>query len=505
MNAALNLRALPALLEGYAAGIPELAVTGVALDSRAVQPGELFLAVRGHAGHGLDHVAQALARGASAVAWEPVPGRAAPTLPVPAIAVERLGARAGDIAARWWRHPSRELFTVGITGTDGKTSTAHLIAQALDRLATPCAYFGTLGYGRLGALDSASHTTPDALRLQALLAAMRDAGTKACAMEVSSHALDQRRVAGVEFDVALLTNVGRDHLDYHGSLDDYAAAKFRLFDEYAAPTLILNRDDPHGRRWIAELGARRGSSAGIVRYGIGGVVGTGDPHVLADELRLHAGGLSLAVRSSWGSARLDSRLLGRFNASNLLAALAALLSRGIALEAAVAALAESHTVPGRVEGFRAAAGGPLVVVDYAHTPQALSLVLAALRAHTAGQLICVFGCGGDRDRGKRPLMGAAAAQGADALIITDDNPRSEAPEAIVDEILGGLADARRAAVRVIHDRANAIDTAIAQAGNDDVVLVAGKGHEATQTYGSEVRAFSDRAHVAKRLGLEPRP
>ncbi|WP_022976188.1 UDP-N-acetylmuramoyl-L-alanyl-D-glutamate--2,6-diaminopimelate ligase [Nevskia ramosa] len=499
MNAALATRSLRTLLDGYASDIPELAVTGLALDSRQLQPGALFLAVQGTATHGLAHAEAALKRGATAIAWESAAGVSAPALPVPTIAVPNLSRHAGEIAARWYRQPSAALFTAGITGTDGKTSTAHLIAQALDRLDVPCAYFGTLGYGRLGRLADASHTTPDPVRLQALLADSRDAGAQACAMEVSSHALDQARVGGVAFDVAVLTNVGRDHLDYHGTVEHYAAAKRRLFASDGLAAAVLNRDDVHGARWADELLAE--GRTPVVVYGLDGAVPASGQYLIGRTLRLHAAGLTMQIDSSWGGAQLDCRLLGRFNAHNLLAALAVLLVKGIALADAVSALAESQTVPGRIEAFRAE-HGPLVVVDYAHTPQALDAVLRAVRAHTAGKLVCVFGCGGDRDRGKRPLMGAAAVNGADVAIVTDDNPRSESPAAIAADIVAGLPQGKT--VRVIHDRAEAIRAAIAEAGSDDVVLVAGKGHEDYQLYGAERRSFSDRAYVAQALGLAVR-
>ncbi|MBA4285181.1 MAG: UDP-N-acetylmuramoyl-L-alanyl-D-glutamate--2,6-diaminopimelate ligase [Xanthomonadaceae bacterium] len=501
MNAALATRSLRNLLDGLAAvdTAADVAVTGLALDSRAVTPGALFLAVRGQSAHGLVHVDAAIARGAAAVVWEPAEGVVAPQLPVPAIAVAALGRRAGEIAARWYRQPSAGLFTVGITGTDGKTSTAHLVAQALDRLHSPCAYFGTLGYGRLGALADASHTTPDPLRLQALLAEARDAGAQACAMEVSSHALDQARVGGVAFDVAVLTNVGRDHLDYHGTVEAYAAAKRRLFALPELEAAVLNQDDAHGRRWAEELLAS--GRTPVIVYGLDGAAAPGAGYVIGRDLVLHGDGLSMRLDTSWGTAMLNSRLLGRFNAHNLLAAAGALLAKGIALDEVVAALAESRTVPGRIEAFRAP-GSPLVVVDYAHTPQALAAVLGALRPHAAGRLISVFGCGGDRDHGKRPLMAAAAAELGDVAIITDDNPRSEAPAAIATAMLAGIPAGRSA--RVIHDRATAIATAIGAAAADDLVLIAGKGHEDYQLYGRERRLFSDRAYVADLLGLPRR-
>jgi UDP-N-acetylmuramoyl-L-alanyl-D-glutamate--2,6-diaminopimelate ligase len=501
MNAALATRSLRLLLDGLADGeTPDLPVTGLALDSRQVTPGALFLAVRGHAGHGLAHLADALARGAAAVAWEPADGIAAPQ-GVPAVAVPELARRAGDIAARWCRQPSAALFTVGITGTDGKTSTAHLIAQALERLGQRCTYVGTLGSGRLGALAEATHTTPDPVRLQALLAEARDSGAAACALEVSSHALDQARVGGVSFAVAVLTNVGRDHLDYHGSVEAYAAAKRRLFAVDGLAAAVLNIDDAHGRRWADELLAE--GRTPVIAYGLDGPAPAAARAVIGRQLRLHGDGMTLVLDTSWGRAELASRLLGRFNAMNLLAAASVLLAHDLALADVVAVLGESATVPGRIEAFRAP-DAPLVVVDYAHTPQALDAVLSALRPHCSGRLTAVFGCGGDRDRGKRPLMAQAAATLADHAVITDDNPRSEAPEAIVAEMLAGLDGAARTKVRVIHDRATAIATAIGSAGRDDLVLVAGKGHEDSQQVGTERRPFSDRALVADLLGLPRR-
>jgi len=498
MNAALVTRPLRGLLQGYADAVPEMAVTGVELDSRRIVPGSLFLAVRGQARHGLAFAGEALKRGAAAIAWEPLSGVTPPQFEVPTLPVDALGAHAGEIAARYWQRPSRGLFTVGITGTDGKTSTAHLIAQALERLGLPCAYFGTLGYGRLGHLGDASHTTPDAVRLQRLLAEQRDAGARACAMEVSSHALDQNRVGGVEFDVAVLTNVGRDHLDYHGTLEHYAAAKQRLFGWKGLKAAVLNRDDAHGAEW-----ARMPLTGNeVTLYGIGGDIPARGNYVLGASLELHGAGLRLEVSSSWGEARIDSRLLGRFNAYNLLAALASLLHQGAPLADAAAALGACSTVPGRVESFRGPRAAPLVVVDYAHTPQALTQVLRALRGHADGKLHCVFGCGGERDSGKRPLMGLAAAELADRVIITDDNPRGENAADIVAEVLGGIPLALQGNVSVVRDRARAIEDAVRGAGAGDVVLIAGKGHEDYQIYGSERRHFSDREFVAQLLGME---
>ncbi len=503
---ALHPHSLARLFEGYGVPAPKLKVSGLQLDSRRVAPGDLFLAVRGSGGHGLAHLEQAVSRGAAAVAWEPAPGIAAPDAGIPQLAVPGLGQRVGEIAARYYEHPTAKLFVSGVTGTDGKTSTAHLIAQALDLLGEPCAYLGTLGYGRLGALQDATHTTPDPISLQKLFAGFVQSGCRAASIEVSSHALDQARVAGIAFDAAVLTNVMRDHLDYHGTVEAYAAAKRKLFETEDTRALILNRDDATGAAWLQEFSRLTSHASRLTAYGLDGDAPTQGRHVLGRKLELHGAGLRLDIETSWGTAKLDSQLLGRFNAYNLLAALAVLLNKGHALMDAVAALAQARTVPGRIEGFRGPAAAPLVVVDYAHTPQALEAILKAVRAHTAGQLWCVFGCGGDRDRGKRPLMGAAAAKFADRLIVTDDNPRGESPQAIVAEILAGIPHLTPHAspLTVEHDRAAAITAAVRGAAREDVVVVAGKGHEDYQIYGSDRRDFSDRAYVAQLVGVAAR-
>ena len=496
MNAALRTRSLDGLLTGFAGGVPPVAVSGLALDSRRVGAGDAFLAVRGNRDHGLQHVAQALSRGAGAVLWEPGHEVEAPHVDVPCIAVERLGWHVGEIAARFYDDPASRMFVAGVTGTDGKTSTAHLVAQALEQLGRPCAYLGTLGIGRLDRLDEATHTTPDPIALQARLADFADAGVEACAMEVSSHALDQNRVGGIAFDAVVLTNLSRDHLDYHRTVEHYAAAKRRLFEVADGRAMILNRDDAHGADWIAQLQAQ-GRGGRLRVFGLDGDRPNGMRHVIGRDLVLDDAGLRVRLETQEGRAELRSGLLGRFNAYNLMAAAAVLLASGTTLEQAAGALAACRTVPGRIEGFRGVhATGPLVVVDYAHTPKALEQVLVALRAHARGRLICVFGCGGDRDAGKRPLMGAAAARLSDRVWVTDDNPRSELASDITDQILGGIDHEVRGRVCVEHDRAIAIRSAVAEARDGDVVLVAGKGHETTQTYGREVRDFSDRAFVA---------
>jgi len=493
MTALQKQTSVKALLGGYGTPVTDINVTGVEMDSRRIAPGNLFLACKGQGQHhGLAHLSQAIERGAAAIAWEPASDWTRPETKIPEIAIEKLARHAGVIASRYYGEPTRDMFTVGVTGTDGKTSTAYLIAQALDRLHKPCAYLGTLGYGRIGKLDVATHTTPDAVTLQRHFSKMHEQGARAAAMEVSSHALDQDRAAGVHFDSAVLTNVMRDHLDYHGTVENYAAAKRKLFEHAGLKAAILNRDDACGARWLEEFGDA------AIAYGLDGAVPASHRYVLGRNLELLSSGLAFDIDSSWGQARIQSQLFGRFNAYNLLAALAAILQSGVSLQNAVDALNQSQTVPGRIEGYRGAKALPLVVVDYAHTPQALEQILKAVRAHTPGKLWCVFGCGGDRDRGKRPLMAAAAAAYADELVITDDNPRSENPEAIVVEIRAGLPSASTA--RVIHDRAQAITEAVRAAGKDDTVVVAGKGHEDYQIYGADVRQFSDRSFVAGLVG-----
>lgn len=488
------------LLAGLTPVAPAIAVRGLALDTRQLRSGEAFLAVRGTHGHGLAHLPQALARGASAIVWEPADDQSPPQAPVPCVEVQGLSVHVGEIAARFFGRPSESMFVAGVTGTDGKTSTAHLIAQALDLLGRRCGYVGTLGSGSLQQLDAATHTTPDPVSLQGCLATLRDQGIGACAMEVSSHALEQNRVGAVRFAAAVLTNLSRDHLDYHGTLERYAAAKRRLFEVADGRALILNRDDAMGAVWIEAIRPTPERSRLRV-YGIDGDAPAQTmPYALARDVRLHPQGLSFELQTEAGQVALHSTLLGRFNVYNLLAAVSVLREAGRSLSEVAEVLAQVKTVPGRIEAFRGSATPALAVVDYAHTPKALEQVLDALRAHTAGALHCVFGCGGDRDRGKRALMGEVAARLADRVTITDDNPRSEDPALIVEAILQGVAAADRSRVAVQHERARAIEQALHQARAGDVVLIAGKGHEATQTYGDRVVPFSDREFVANCMG-----
>lgn len=479
---------LSALLEGIAPVGPEqdCIVRDAALDSRAVSPGTLFLALPGTRHDGRRYIADAIARGAAAVLYEPEgfdPG----LLAVPALGVRGLTARAGTIAARLHGAPSRRLRVVGVTGTNGKTTCSQLLAQALDRPPKRCGVIGTLGYGFPGALESGLHTTPDACLLQRLLADFHAAGAAYVSMEVSSHALAQGRVDEVAFAVAVFTNLSRDHLDYHGNMEAYGAAKARLFRREGLAAAVVNRDDAYGRRLI-DIAA---GHTRVVTYGLE----SGD--VRAAALECTREGLRLRAATPQGDIEIAAPLLGRFNAANVLAVLATLLALGFGLDDAAARLAQLQPVPGRVERFVAADDRPLVVVDYAHTPDALAQVLEALRAHTRGRLWCVFGCGGDRDRGKRPQMGAIAERLADVVILTDDNPRHESGDAIIRDILDGM----RTPARVIRDRRSALAAAIGEAAPGDTVLVAGKGHEDYQQIGDTRRRYSDRATVRALLGI----
>jgi UDP-N-acetylmuramoyl-L-alanyl-D-glutamate--2,6-diaminopimelate ligase len=466
-----------------------LAVTGLASDSRNVQPGDLFFAVRGGQRHGLEFLATVKAAGAVAVVWEPPWDSWFPVDDaLPLLAAPELRQKMGLIASRFYGEPSRRLQVIGITGTDGKTSCAHFLAQALsDAESGPCGILGTLGVGVHGQTEPSLHTTPDPLAVQRWLADLVAKGRWYAAMEASSHALDQGRVNGIAFTAAVLTQLSRDHLDYHGTLDAYAAAKRRLFVEHQPDWAVLNLDDAFGQRLVAEAQVRRG----VIAYGLGARTALMERFVWGEHLELTASGLRLHIESSWGQGELQAGLLGRFNASNLLATLATLLALDMPFDEALTRLARTATVPGRMERLGGESGQPLTVIDYAHTPHALEQVLNALREHGGrNRLWCVFGCGGDRDPGKRPLMGAAAERWADRVIVTDDNPRTEDPERIVSGILAGMQ--RPEAATVIRDRRAAIFHALAEANAGDMVLIAGKGHEDYQIVGTERFPFSDR-------------
>ncbi len=474
--------------------VPQLSVSGLALNSRLLQPGELFLACAGTAQHGVRFIDDAIERGAVAVALEPgeiTRGHNLSDVTVPVFEVENLHWHASALAARFYGEPSAAMQVVGITGTNGKTSVSQFIAQAIGQDA-PCGVVGTLGSGLYGRLADTGHTTPDAVSLQRQLAEMVDGGARHVGMEVSSHALDQGRVNGVHFDVAVFTNLSHEHLDYHGDMASYAEAKQRLLHFPAVKHAVINADDPVGREWLNSL--PQGVDA--ISYSL-----KGEAKLRGDNLQLDGSGLRMTVLYNDQSGVLKTGLLGRFNAANLLAACGALLALGYEFKHVLARLAQVSTVPGRMEAF---GGGdkPLVVVDYAHTPDALENALLALREHTSERLWCIFGCGGDRDREKRPLMGRIAEQQADSVVVTDDNPRNEDPYSIIEQIVGGIMEPD--AVYINRDRTQAIAHAIELSHAGDVILVAGKGHESEQKIGDQIIPYSDRVEVARLLGEEVR-
>jgi UDP-N-acetylmuramoyl-L-alanyl-D-glutamate--2,6-diaminopimelate ligase len=456
--------------------------------------------VRGTVDHGLKFAPQAVANGARAVLWEPAPVAVVPDLPSDIVLapVSHLREHASEIADRFFGAPSANLSVAGITGTNGKTTCAYLLAQALEISGRAAAYMGTIGIGRPGALAASALTTGDAVTVQRTLASLRAAGAASVAMEVSSHALDQSRVAAVRFRTAAFTNLTRDHLDYHGTMDSYGAAKARLFTREHLKSRVINVDDAFGRQLAIDP---RGRGRLIVTSrGHQSRVRSTDGFVRAMHVGLSTRGIELEFDSSWGTGGLTCPLVGDFNVDNLLTVIAILLDWDLPLDAALRTLSRVQAAPGRMETF-GGSRAPLVVVDYAHTPDALQKALSAARAHSQGRLIVVFGCGGDRDPGKRPLMGGIAAELADDIVITDDNPRTESPQAIAAEVSAGIPTGKPHRVQL--DRARAIREAIAGASEQDVVVVAGKGHEDYQIYGQERRPFSDQQVVRAALGEPP--
>jgi UDP-N-acetylmuramoyl-L-alanyl-D-glutamate--2,6-diaminopimelate ligase len=490
---------LAALLSDAVHPLRDVPVTDLTQDSRLATPGCAFIACQGRASHGLLHAPAAVERGAVAVLWEPAPGLEPPVLPAHVVvhAIPDLRQRVGQLADRFFREPSSALDVVGVTGTNGKTTAAYLLAQAADALGRKGAYLGTVGFGRPGALVDVGLTTPDCVSVHRRLAQARDSGAKTMSLEVSSHALDQGRVDGVRFGTAVFTNLTRDHLDYHGTVEAYGAAKARLFRAPGLGRAVVNVRDEFGRQLADTLDP----ALERVLYSTSNEIwAPGDVGwIRVPELRATTAGLTLHVESSWGAGTVRSRLVGEFNAENLLAVLGVLLGWQVPLQQALVALSACAPPPGRMEAFGGGAQ-PLALVDYAHSPDALSKALDAARAHARGRLICVFGCGGDRDSGKRPMMGAIAEDRADVVVVTDDNPRTEDSRAIIEQILAGMREP--GAVNVVADRSEAIHFALAEADAGDVVVIAGKGHEDYQIVGLEVRPFSDRAVVLDALGEE---
>jgi len=451
--------------------------SAITADSRKVAAGSVFLAYPGEHSDGRQYIVQAIAKGATGVLWEANGFTWDGTWQLPNVAIADLRNQSGYIADEFYGHPSQKLWMIGVTGTNGKTSCSHWLAQALELLGRKAAVVGTLGNGFPNALSHAINTTPDPILLHGMLADYLAQGAQSVAMEVSSHGLEQGRVNGVHFNVAVFTNLTRDHLDYHGDMASYAAAKRKLFDWDGLSCSVLNTDDDFGLKLASEL-QQQGKQ--VLTYGLD----SGDVRGL--DLEFNVQGLSMQVHTPFGDAKLQANVLGRFNAYNLLAVLASLLASDIALEDAIDAVGQVKSVAGRMQQY---GGGeqPLVVIDYAHTPDALEKVLKALREQASGRLICVFGCGGNRDAGKRPLMAGVASNLADKTIVTSDNPRHENPAEIIRQVLAGM----HGEYEVAEDRTLAIKTAIQSAQPQDVVLVAGKGHEDYQEIAGVRYPFSD--------------
>jgi UDP-N-acetylmuramoyl-L-alanyl-D-glutamate--2,6-diaminopimelate ligase len=491
---------LDQLLDGYAEAdkVPPVEIRGLTLDSRQVREGDLFVALPGFHAHGLGHAGQAIQRGASAIVYDPAGDGEAlvgSLQDLPCLRVESLTEKLGHIADRFFGEPSRQFSAViGITGTNGKTSCSHFLAQALSSLGPygPGASLGTLGWGSPGALQPTTHTTPDAIEIQRILGQLRDQGFRSVAMEASSHGLEQGRLNGARFKGALYTNFTRDHLDYHKTMEAYLEAKLKLLAMPGLEFVAFNADDPSA----AAILAKRPENV----QAIGFTKQATNPNHLASahpftllrisDIQHGTEGVSFLADYAGQSTRLHAPVFGGYNVENLAASLAALLGLGLSLAEAAKALGQARAVPGRMESFVGA--GRQAVVDYAHTPDALSNVLSSLRGHCQGQLWAVFGCGGDRDAGKRPQMGAIAERLADHVILTDDNPRTEDGGAILRDIQAGC---QRAGVVSIRDRRAAIAYALEQAARDDIVLIAGKGHESTQEIQGHKYPFSDRQVV----------
>ena len=488
----------------------------VSADSRQIRPGDIFFAYSvGHGNalrDGRKFIDAALLNGAAAVVFDPV-GLDLNYLDHPqCFAIEKLAEKVGKLCSQWYGDPSKKLKMIGVTGTNGKTSITQWLAKALDQASHRTAVLGTLGTGFLGALEKTGYTTPDAPKLQTQLKELLDAGAKQVAMEVSSHALHQDRIAGTSFNCAVFTNLTQDHLDYHGSMENYAAAKAKLFSQPGLEHAVVNLDDVFGRELTMNLLAKKDLKVwayALSASAFRGFEKFGDrlQRIYAAETALNNAGYdSVFTHEGVGTYTLHIPLLGEFNLSNALAVWATLLTQGIAGNEASKRVSQLQAVIGRMElislGKNPKSEGPLAVVDYAHTPDALQKTLQALRPiaeQRGGKLWCVFGCGGDRDSGKRPQMGAVAENFADQIIITSDNPRSEDPQVIMEMICKGIQKPG-ANIQVIADRASAIMAAIRHADSRDIVLVAGKGHETSQEINGKSFDFSDQEHIRLAAG-----
>lgn len=488
----------------------------VSADSRQIRSGDIFFAYPvGHGNalrDGRQYIEAALANGAALVVFDPVDIDVQYLDHPRCVAVENLAANAGKLCAQWYGYPSKKLQMIGVTGTNGKTSITQWLAGALDSVDHRAAVLGTLGTGFVGNLVQTGYTTPDAPRLQTQLQELLDAGAKQVVMEASSHALEQDRIAGVEFNCAVFTNLTQDHLDYHGNMVDYAAAKAKLFQMVGLEHAVINFDDAFGRELAMKLlakGAVKVWGYALSKSALSGFEKFGDrlQRVCANEFALNGIAYDAQfIHEDVSSNAVHVPVVGEFNLSNALAVWTVLLTQGLSADEASKRIAKLRTVPGRMEliplGKSLKTEGLLVIVDYAHTPDALQKTLQAIRPiadQRHGKIWCVFGCGGDRDVGKRAQMGAVAQNLANHIIITSDNPRSENPEAIMNMIKSGITDDAQN-IQMIADRAAAIMAAVRHANTQDIVLVAGKGHETSQEINGKKFDFSDQEHILLAAG-----
>ena len=460
------------------------------LDSRKIKAGGTFVAVIGHAADGRQFIGKAVENGANAViaqAGEQHPhASVAYHGEVPVIYIQHLNEHLSELAGRLYQHSSR---LIGVTGTNGKTTITQLIAQWMELLGKRAAVMGTTGNGFLNQLQPAVNTTGSAIDIQKTLHALSRQGADYTALEVSSHGLVQGRVKALNFMAGVFTNLSRDHLDYHGSMEEYARAKMTLFTHHQCQTAVINADDEVGHQWLQAL-------PGAVAVSIDRPQ-TNKRALWAEDICYSEQGISMALDGYWGKGQLNVPLIGAFNASNVLLALAALLAVGFDKAALLACSEQLQPVVGRMELFQTQ-GKAKLVVDYAHTPDALEKALLALKVHCKGQLWAIFGCGGDRDRGKRPMMAAIGEKLADRVILADDNPRSEDPVQIMQDMLAGMNQPERAVVE--HNRFKATEFAVQSAGEQDIILLAGKGHEDYQVIQGETIHYSDRESAMTILG-----
>jgi len=490
---------LTELLQGYSfKSFADVSIQGVSSNSREIRQNDVFIALQGVSSHAIDYALEAVKLGAVAVLYDADDEYSQQRIALLQkqvntlwIGVSNLQQNYGEIVSRFYGDPSQLLKIIGITGTDGKTSVTHLLTQALSRLDRKTGSIGTLGTGISNQLKSSIHTTPDAVNLQKNLYDFYQQGCEYVVMEVSSHALQQYRVSGCRIDIAVLTNLGSDHLDYHQTMENYAAAKARLFQQPQLKSRVLNQQDEFGRQLALEF-----DQGETIRYSSSLQKSQqNEAEVFLEQCDVTKKGRRLKVQTPVGDLIADTALMGWFNVDNILACIATLIKLGFDRNQIETAITDLQPIPGRMELLTFAKDQPQVVVDFAHTAQALGVSLSSAKEHCQGKLWCVFGCGGDRDQSKRPAMGQIAEQLADKLVITDDNPRTESAQNIVSGILEGIKQPEL--VSVIHSRQAAIEFALSKAAADDLVVIAGKGHEQVQIVGQERLPFSDK-HVVKR-------